>query len=647
WFGDSAALGKAILVKQWMLDPGQTYRITGVVRIPPGPTTIPFDGIFDSGENEARAEHESVHGAELYLLLAGGTSADRVTREADRIYTQGLAEALPEGSSFLNDFQKSSLSSFIRSGNRFGLRLLPFENLHLHPPSGPSPMQKILSLTLLALMLLWIGISNYTNLAIVQAMTRAREIGVRKVLGARRTQIALQILVESFCQCSAALFLGLILVELLLPWFNGAFGTSISLWYSQSPGTLMIQLLAILLGTTLLAGAYPALVISGYASSRVLKGNFSRSREGALVRQILILLQFGISVVFFTGLVIVNRQVHFLEHRDPGFSAVGLINLSDIRDSAVEERIRRIPGVIAVGPSTQVMGSSMEFQIPVRYQGRQVSLSQSSVGLQSLQALNVHLISGRLFSDQSGQDKYNSVVVNQSAARALGGDVIGQTIMENDTVAQQIIGVIGDYQFEGFNQPILPTLYAVNHRGPSSNMPNLLVRYNPLQERRVIASIRTIWKSVHPGYLIHYNFLTKQYAKLLQDDTRFLHIIQTFTGLSILLSLMGIFALSAFTAGERSREIGVRRVMGATVTDILRLLNRDFVLLVALANLAGWPVAFLLGRQWLNGFVFRIAMPLYAFFWAGVLTLLVTILTVTFQAYHTAAANPAQTLRHE
>jgi putative ABC transport system permease protein len=647
WFGKTDPLGKTVLLKQWVHDPGSTYHITGIVKDQKRPSTLKFDGVYDSGENESKPENQSVHGANIYILAAEGTDAGSLQAAANRIYAEDLSKALTRGESYLNEFQKTTLQTYLRSGNHFGLRLQPFRDLHLYPGSGQSPMQKILPLALLALMLLCIGIINYTNLATVQAMGRAREIGVRKVLGARRIQVVVQIQLECFLQCVAAMFLALVLVELLLPWFDKEFGVAISLWADGRLGSLAIQLLVILVLTTLLAGAYPALVISGYASARVLKGNFSTGREGNLVRHILVVLQFGIAVVFFTGLVIVNRQVIFLERRDPGFTPEGLINLTDIRDPVLEERLKRIPGVYAVGPNTQVLGDGMDFQIPILYKGLKKKISQASVGIQSLQALGVRVLQGRLFSEKYGQDHYNSIVINESAARELGGDVIGRIIYENDTVAQQIIGVIGDYQFEGFRQEIQPTLYAVNNRGPSSSMPNLLIRYNPRDESRIVREICAAWKAVHPAFLIHYIFLPDQYRMLLEDDMRFLHIIQTFTTVSILLSLMGIFALSAFVSGQRSREIGVRRVFGATVRDILQLLNRDFVILVLIANIVGWPVALVLGRRWLNDFVFRISMPASAFLWAAVLTVSVTIVTVTVQAYRSASANPARTLRHE
>ncbi|HEX5554706.1 MAG TPA: FtsX-like permease family protein, partial [Chitinophagaceae bacterium] len=423
----------------------------------------------------------------------------------------------------------------------------------------------------------------------------------------------------------------------------------ISLWtYHHAVSTLWWQLIIITLAAIFLSGIYPAFFLAGYDPVKVLKENFSRGKSGIALRNLLIIVQFLIAAIFITGILVIRKQVNYMAHADLGFQPSGLINLRVSYDRKLYIRIKSIPGVEYVGTTSQLMGNSPGFMKEIKYKDENVNFNIATVTMEAFNAMRVKLLEGRLFSPQYGQDTINSVILNKSAAKLLGEKVIGENIYENDSLQKHIVGVIADYHYEGFDKKILPTVYALlKSHGPSLTTTNLLIKTSPGQYKKVMASVHKIWNSLYPGYPMQYILVNDSFRQVMGDDIRFQKIVSTFTLLSLILSLMGIFALSAFMTARRVKEISIRRILGASLTDILRLLNTNFVVLVILANVLAWPVAYLLVKQWLNGFVYRIDVPIMAFITAIILSIILTILTVSLQALKAVKANPADALKYE
>lgn len=644
WFGTTDDVtGRTVKIKRgWWDKKGTYYKITGVVNNLTSPTSVPVSAVYRSGYNDAGSSSpNTTRYANVYIKLNKDQSLDIFSKQANKVYDDALGQLLQT--------RNSSLSEYIKSGKRYGISFQPLPSVHLHPLNGKSVMDKIAPALALSLLLLFIAIINFANLATAQVIQRGKEAGVRKVLGANKKALVFQFLLEAATQCIVALLTALLIVELFLPFLNQFFNINISLWaYHHAISTLWWQLIIIILLTTLLSGIYPALFLAGYDPVKVLKGNLSRGRSGLVPRNILIIIQFLVAAVFIAGIIIIQKQVNYMAHADLGFQPDGLINLKVHYNKKLFDRLKAIPDIEYAGSASQLMGNSSGFYTKIKYEGEKVNLNVATVNMETLNAMKVHLLKGRLFSSQYGQDKINSVILNESAAKLLGGNVVGKSLYELDTIQRHIVGVIADYHYEGFDKKILPTVYALRHsHGPSIDMSNMLVRVNTKNYTQVIAAIKKVWDDLYPGFPLEYVFMNDSFRHVIADDIRFRKIVSTFTLLSLILSLVGIFALSAYITTRRTKEIGIRRVLGASIPDILKLLNKNFVVLVIIANVIAWPVAYLLAKHWLNGFAYRINVSLPPFIIATIVSVLLTVLTVSLQAWKAATANPVDALKYE
>lgn len=642
WFGTTDVLGRTVKLKWWIKDDPTVYEITGVVKKPDMPSILDFDLVTRSGNNDKGMDDpQSTHYANLFIKARAGQDMAALDKQANRVYVTSLSQLLKARNTSLADYKKE--------GKRFGIQLEPLQYVHLHPLDGKSVMDKLSPALLLSVLLLLVAIINFANLATAQVMQRGREVGVRKVLGANRKALVFQFMLEVTMQCVASLLISLLLVELALPMFNKLFDTSLSLLiFHHSVGIMWWQLMVIVLTIILLSGLYPAFFMAGYDPVKVLKGSMSRGGKGVAIRNTLIVVQFLIAVVFISGAGIIMKQVNYMVHTDLGFQPDGLLNLNASHNKQLVDRIKTVPGVKYVGTNSQLMGNSMDFVVPIKYDGETKSINVASVNMETFNAMDVKLKAGRLFSKQYGQDTVNTVILNESAAKILGGNVVGKSLYENDSVQKLIVGVIADYHYAGFDQKVLPTIYAViGSKGPSAFMNNLLVRVNAKDYDKTLAGIQQVWSSLYPDFPLQYSFMQDNFHKVIADDLRFKKIVNAFTWLSLLLSLVGIFALSAFITARRTKEISIRKVLGASLPDILQLLNRSFVILVIIANLVAWPIAYLLAKHWLNGFAYRINIPVWPFIAATVLSIVLTIVTVCIQSWKAANISPAEALKYE
>lgn len=642
WFGSTDVIGNSVKLKRWWRDQGVYYEITGVVRDLISPTAVSFGAIYRSGENDkGLANPNHTHFAQAYARFDANQNPGQLETRADKVYNNALGKLLQQ--------RKTSLADYMKSGKKYGIRFQQLQYAHLHPVNAKNMMDRIAPALALSLLLLLIAIINFANLATAQVVQRGKEAGVRKVLGAGKKALITQFLIEVGAQCLISVIVALLAVELCLPFFNHFFDITISLWnYHHTVSTIWWQVIIIVLTTIFLSGIYPAFFLAGYDPVKVLKGNFSRGGGGIAVRNILIIVQFLIAAVFITGILIIKKQVNYMAHADLGFQPSGLINLKVTYDKQLYDRLKAVPGVEYVGTNSQLMGNSMDFMNKIKYNGEKINLNVASVTMETFNAMQVDLLTGRLFSPRYGQDTVNTVILNQSAARLLGGDVIGKSLYENDSLQKYIVGIIADYHYEGFDKKVLPTIYALRHsNGPSADMNNMLVRVNLKNHERVIEDIKKIWASLYPGYPLQYVFVKDSFSQLIADDIRFRKIVGVFTLMALFLSLVGIFALSAFITARRIKEISIRKILGASFADILGLLNKSFVQLVIIANVLAWPLAYLLVKHWLNGFAYRIDIPIMPFMAAMILSIVLTILTVSFQSWKAIKTNPADALKYE
>ncbi len=644
-FGTTKVIGKKVKVIVWKNDPGQTFTVTGVVAEPTGPSSLPFSALTHSGEQEEDPDNlRTSHFCEVYGITHGTLDLDLLNQNLQKIYIDYKKSVFMQLNHSLDDFNKE--------GKQRGLKALAMKDVHAQPVFTTPWKNKAGPVMVLSVFLLLISIINFINLSTVQSVQRAKEVGVKKVLGVNHGQLVKQFLTEAAMQCLIALFLSIMLAELLSPLFNAYFEVPLSFWGSPALGRLFFQLAMVFLLVTLLVGFYPALVLSRFHPIKVLKGNYERSFRGMALRNALVVLQFVIGVGFMISIGIMYQQVAYLSQKNLGFEKGKLMNIltNYSTEDGFLEAIKRIPEVKYVGSTTQVMGNSFHVPQMISYRGTKHRINTVTLTMDAFPALGVQIKEGRLFSNAYGQDTINSVVLNESANQLLGGKMLGETYQFEYPGGRhefKVVGIIKDYHNEGFDKAILPTIYKVSQLGGTSSTNNFLVRIESDHPSKVIDQIETTWNRFFPEFPMQYTTGEQALEVLLKNDKRLMRMILLFSIITICLSLLGLFALSAFMAKRRTKELAIRRVLGASSFQLIKMLNQSFLWLVVVANLISWPLVYWWSSEWLSHFAYRIDVPLWPFLIAGLTSLVVALLTITIQSGRAVAASPVKALKYE
>lgn len=643
-YGTDRVLGKEFKLVRWRDDVGTSLKITGVIADVNTPESINFNAISHTGDQDHDPDQPgSSHYTQIYAKSANNVDTLLANKSLQKVYVDFKKKSLAA--------EKLEFKDVYKDGKSPGLKAIGLKEVHPNPPFSLNWLDKLKPVIGISIFLLLVSIINFINLSTAQSVQRAKEVGVKKVLGAYKKQLISQFLVESALQSITSLFLSVILLEILLPAFNHQFNIALSFWHNEYLLSIIMQLIAVFILVTLLAGFYPAWVLSNYHPVSVLKGNYSNSLKGITLRNVLVVFQFIISVTFIIAIGVMHLQTKYISGKDLGFDRNKLINLKTGYDQNFADKIKRIPGVQYVSTTTQVMGNAFNNKSEIIYKGREVNLNGVTVTMDALQTLGVKLISGRLFSKEYKQDTVNSVVLNEAAASLLGKNMVGQTYGKVDyqgkTITFQIVGVIKNYHNEGFDKAVLPTVYKVSHLGGTSNTNNLLVRFDTKNYKGIIDKIEGEWKKLYPDFPLQYQSMDDAFSEILEENKRFMNMVVLFSVVSVSLSLLGLFALSTFVAKRRTKEIAVRKVLGASNFQIVNLLNQSFLILVVTANLISWPIAYILIKKWLEGFAYRIDMPFYLFILASMISIIIAVLTVSIQAHKSAVGNPVAALKYE
>ncbi|WP_293307045.1 ABC transporter permease [Pedobacter sp. UBA5917] len=642
-FGEDIALGKVIKVLAWQGDEGTDLTVTGVVEDSATPETAGFTAIMRTGNRDRDPDNPTNSNyCQIYARVNNDTDLELLNQTLKKVYIDYKKSTAP--------FKKIEYRSYFADGKYLELKALPLAKVHGNRPFEISWLEKLKPVIAICIFLLLVSIINFVNLVTAQSVQRAKEVGVKKVMGAYKQQLIGQFLLECALQSIVALFLAVILIEVLLPSFNTQFHVELSFWYNPHLAGMLLQLFGLFTLVTLLAGFYPAWILSNYNPASVLKGNYGDSLRGVTLRNVLVVFQFIISVTFIIAISVMHLQTNYLNNKDLGFERSNLINIRSGYDQSLVDKIKRIPGVQYVATTTQVMGNTFNVPQEIEYNGNKISLNTVTISMDALSALGVKLLKGRVFSKEYKQDTINTVVLNEAAAKLIGKNPIGKSykIINQDKMLNfQIVGVIKDYHNEGFDKGVLPTLYKVTHLGGTSSTNNLIVKLNSDKSAAIIEKIKTEWKRTYPDFLMEYTTLNTAFDKVLENNNRFISMIMLFSVVSVSLSLLGLFALSTFVAKRRTKEIAMRKILGASNMQIVGLLNKTFLVLVIIANLISWPVAYLVVGKWLSGFAYRIDMPLYPFLLATIVSIIIAVLTVSIQARKAALGNPVKALKYE
>ena len=569
-------------------------------------------------------------GPHNFVLLKKSTNINNFNQKIAGIVTKNSGDSTR--SAFAMRFSDNYLLNTFSHGSRVGGRL-----------------EYVKLFSLIAIFILVIACINFMNLSTAKASGRMKEVGIKKVVGAGRKQLIFQFLTESVMLTLLAMILAVVFVWLLLPQFNNLTGKQIQLSFDPS---LVISVLGVTILTGLLAGSYPALYLSGFQPIKILKGKFQSSFAEAFSRKGLVVFQFTLSALLIVSVLVIYQQIQFIQKSNPGYNKDNIIRfnaegkLLNAEDAFVAE-LKKIPGVVNASYTWHEMIGRNYGDYGLSWEGKDPNEADYVEGFGSgydfIETMGMQMASGRSYSRNYG-DELSKIILNEAAVKLMHlKDPVGKTIKYSDQ-PRQIIGIVKDFHFESLHEPVKPCFISLEGGGVWDK---IMVRIKAGQQAGTIAAIQHLYESVNPGFPFDYNFLDEAYEKQYLTETRVGVLSRYFAGLAILISCLGLFGLAAFTAQQRRKEIGIRKVVGASVNDITLMLSKDFLKLVMIAILIAFPVAWWAMNHWLQGFAYRINMGAGVFLIAGTSVILITVLTISFQAIKAAIANPVKSLRTE
>ena len=658
FFGNENPVGKRLtlrsqkrIVKDGRISyPSQDFMVTGVAEPFPENSSIRFDLLLP---------YENV----AFFFQWDITKWSR--RNTCNIYVQLSAEAQPaELEAKLAPLVKKVLfPGMDETASRLGIQ--PLTDLYLNPhylnwiDHGTEPASdpnNSYTLSGIALLVLLIACINFTNLAVGRSSTRSKEVGVRKVVGALRMHLIKQFWGESILLSSIALLFGIALAELCLPAFNDLIGKNLAMDYYADRSTLA-ALISLALVVGLIAGSYPALVLSGFHPVSVLAG---RLRIGGtnLLSRILVAVQFSLSVFLIISTVVMVGQLNFVKTRDLGFNDDLLVS---IRTDELPEMLGYHPkikngflqhshilGVTVVGYA--LLDEIGPYVQAVKFpDGTEIGIRMHDVDYDFLKVLEIDLVDGRGFSQEFEVDKKDAIIVNETLARQMGwGSALGQSIPLRRG-PRTVIGVVKDFHVQSLHHKVQPAALRLHYSaGWDWEHGNLfLVRIKPDHISATLAYMKEKWHEVVPENTFRHTFLNEEIARFYQDEERWREIVGYSSLFAIIIACLGAFGLTALAVSLRTKEVGIRKALGASVSSIVSLFVREFVLLVAVATVIAWPVAYYAMDRWLQDFAYRIELGVSTFVLAGVLMLAVVLATVSLQTVKAARANPVDALRYE
>ena len=511
-------------------------------------------------------------------------------------------------------------------------------------------------LSLIAVLIQVIACINFMNLSTARASRRAKEVGVRKVIGAARGDLVRQFIGESMLLSLVGVALALPMLVVGLPWLNNLTHAEVSLSFFRDFRVWMV-LAAMVLGTGLLSGSYPAFYLSAFQAIKVIKGNFTNRVSAAGIRRSLVVFQFSLAIVLITGIVVIYSQLNFIKNKDLGFDTHQRLVLNVYTNGSdlpgLAGALRLLPGVTAVTRSRGELGSSL---IQDRNVFRDGGSADKGMDVQSMvadqyfiRAAGIGMLSGHDFRDNDS----GKVIINELLAQRLGIDpkkAVGTRLYAkwSDAALEQfeIAGVSRNFNFSSLHEEILPFMVICNPNNPMEG--TVMLSCNTRDYKGLLARMGAVWRRYVPGGApMEYAFMDEEIQKLYESDLTLSGIINSFTGVAILISCLGLFGLAAFSAERRSKEIGVRRVLGASVTGIVRLLSGDFLRLVAIAMVVSIPVSWWIMHRWLQGFAYQVPMRWWMFALSGIAAMGIAFLTVSLNTVAAARANPVKALRSE
>ena len=606
------------------------YLVSGIATDIPENSSLAFDGLlpFDAAENPNLKSWRARDNTSTYVLLPERAERAQIETRLQDV----IRERWEDTQLFLQPLGDVHFNRQIRGIERVG---------------NPIYFLVILGIALIVVL---IASVNFIALSIGRSSIRAKEVGIRKLVGAGRRQVIVQHLVESILGALLAMWLGIGVAELLLPSFNAFVGMKLSLLeHGNSSKLLVIGMLSVVVGA--MAGLYPAFVFSRFQAVEILTARTKRLSPGVLIRAMGVF-QFAMSMALIMGALAMVAQIEFLKNKYVGFDTENLVVIQGYGPEGMldskklylyQDGISSYPAVIDATRAGHELSNRSSIRGYVKAEGRQIAVESIGVGHNYLRTVGLDLLEGRDFSKTMETDMDRSIIVNETFVKRFGWQRgAGKTVLTTFSLGEtKIIGVVKDFHFRSLHVEVAPVALILR---PVCD--RLLVRIAPDEIASTVAMLKTEWEKVAPDIPFRLAFLEDNLASQYEKDQRWFHLIVFSAVLAVCLACLGAFGLTALSVARKTHEIGIRKVLGASVPQLMMLLSRDFIVLLLIANALAWPVAYYFLGEWLRAFAYQIDLTL-PLFTGGMLTLAVVLITVSIQTYRTATRDPVQTLRHE
>ncbi len=589
---------------------------------------LPFEDYKDRNEWVKRWGNNGPH---TFVILQEGADAAAVTKKIAG-YVQSKDEEVTSVELFLKKYSEQYLYGKYTNGVPDGGRI-----------------EYVQLFSIIAVFILVIACINFMNLSTARASKRAHEVGVRKAIGADRTTLIRQYIGEAILIALFSMVVSIFIATLLLPQFNEITNKSISIQFT--PQLITVALFTVFL-TGILAGSYPALYLTHFKPVQVLKGEIKSSLGEIWARKGLVVFQFTITIILIVGVIVIYRQTQYAFNKNLGYSQENVVffqqdgGIPDQREAFFNE-LRSIPGVLRAAGTSHTMTSQMSNTHGLEWRGKSpealILFENFRVDYDFQKTMDFELVQGRWFGKEFGADS-TKIVLNEAAVRVMGftpEEAIGENIRLWDQYDLEVVGVLKDFHFQSIHREVDPAFFRLGSTW------NVAVRLEKGREVQAMDEVQLLYESFNPGFIFEYEFLDKNYQELYNSERRIGTLSSYFAGFAILISCLGLFGLASFTAERRIKEIGIRKVLGASVTNIVMMLSKDFTRLVAISILIAVPISWYLMSEWLSNFAYKINLGASLFIGAATISLIIAWLTVSSQALRAANINPARCLKDE
>ncbi|MCX2681742.1 ABC transporter permease [Galbibacter sp. EGI 63066] len=638
YFGNENPVGKSLRI----LDKGFQTKVTGVMKDIPGNSHIKadiilsmttFTQVLDKDLDNDWGNYEPY----AYVLLKPNVDVAQLESKFPAFMKRNFEKQMEASKMYVS------------------LLLVPLKEIYMHSTRGGpivGNINNIYVFSIIAIFILLIACINFINLTTARSVERAREVGIRKAVGAGKKQLGFQFLGESVIISILAFLISVILLTLLLPYFNVMAGKTISEGVFSNPYQIII-LFIFSIGIGLMAGIYPALVLTSYDPVNVLKGSFSKGNRGVVLRKGLVVLQFAISITLIIGTIVIYMQTNYMRSQELGFDKEQMLVMEtqvSPAQKAFQDAINKLPGIVSTSRASSVPGGNNSEALS-ELENKDGDLLQTVVNLyfvdfDYLSQLGVEFISGRGFSRDFASDSTQAMIINEATV-----DLLGYANPENALGARfnqwgregQIIGVVKDFNFNSLQQQIEPLSIRIEQT--RLNLVTAKIRANTIE--KTMAQIKKQWEIAFPEEPFNFYFLDQLLDKQYRSEQRFGTLFLWFAILAISISCLGLLGLTAYSTIQRKREISIRKVLGASISKVVNLVSLEFLKLVGIAFLIAMPISWLIMNHWLKDFAFRINIQWWMFAIAGTTALLLALVTIGFHSMKAAIQNPIKNLRTE